>query len=464
MEFKELSMLYGRCDPDEPVLADDDRNMDIDNVEIDGEAGRLRGRFAADLARTVCLTQMAGSMPAVRPEKKQAKVKLYVSGLRGSGKSTELLRLKSLLEDPDSGNFHVVLADAEELMDLTNPIHTIDILANLVHQTERSVRQLRNLDPDQALEDSYAVRLWNWLTKTEANLKSVTVPLPKGGKLLWEMKASPTLRQRVREIIDTDFQPFLQECRDHLLLLERDVRAQGKTGIVIILDSLEKLLGTSSTYDKVINSAEKVFFTCQAYLELPVHVLYTIPPALLWRGRFDEIHFLPMLKVKTRNGERYAPGMDVARRMVLKRLNDEQLSYLLGPQAVARLDRIIDYSAGFPREIIRLLQACVGGERHPLSERAFEKLFNEIDSAYQELVPVSAYGWLAKLVVEQKLELADESQRKQADAMFTHNVVLRYQNDSRWYDLHPAVKRIPGVQSALKALATETDHGSGGPS
>jgi len=101
-----------------------------------------------------------------------------------------------------------------------------------------------------------------------------------------------------------------------------------------------------------------------------------------------------------------------------------------------------------------LLQACVAGERHPLSNRAFDKLFNEIDSSYQELIPVSAYEWLAKLVAEQKLELADESQRKQADAMFTHNVVLRYQNDIRWYDLHPAVTKIPGIQNALNALNT----------
>jgi hypothetical protein len=39
--------------------------------------------------------------------------------------------------------------------------------------------------------------------------------------------------------------------------------------------------------------------------------------------------------------------------------------------------------------------------------------------------------------------------------MLASNAVLRYLNDSAWYDLHPAVRALPGVQAAVANLVAE---------
>jgi hypothetical protein len=68
-----------------------------------------------------------------------------------------------------------------------------------------------------------------------------------------------------------------------------------------MFDSLEKLRGTSLTWKQVLESAERIFGNGAPYLQLPVHVLYTIPPALT-RRMADPVSFLPMVKVRAADG------------------------------------------------------------------------------------------------------------------------------------------------------------------
>jgi hypothetical protein len=37
--------------------------------------------------------------------------------------------------------------------------------------------------------------------------------------------------------------------------------------------------------------------------------------------------------------------------------------------------------------------------------------------------------------------------------MLSNSAVLRYVNQNDWFDLHPAVAQIPGVQDAMRTLA-----------
>ncbi|MDM8556308.1 hypothetical protein QUF75_16415 [Desulfococcaceae bacterium HSG7] len=57
--------------------------------------------------------------------------------------------------------------------------------------------------------------------------------------------------------------------------------------------------------------------------------------------------------------------------------------------------------------------------------------------------------------VTKKLTLPNEEQSRIIDLMLQNQAVQRYLNDELWFDLHPAVRDIPGVVKAIKQLEAE---------
>jgi hypothetical protein len=45
--------------------------------------------------------------------------------------------------------------------------------------------------------------------------------------------------------------------------------------------------------------------------------------------------------------------------------------------------------------------------------------------------------------------IQNDEHRQIVDLMLSNSAVLRYINKNDWFDLHPAVYRIPGVQQAF---------------
>jgi hypothetical protein len=239
--------------------------------------------------------------------------------------------------------------------------------------------------------------------------------------------------------------------RDEMILLSQRAQQTGRNGLIVILDSLEKLRGISSNWSDVLGSAERIFAGGAPYLRLPVHVIYTIPPALVSR-RFERAEFMPMIKLRDRKGNRWLDGLEAARALIRKRIPDDVLKALLGPQCERKLERLIDWSGGYPREIVRLLQSVIAVPRLPLTDDDFERVLNEVGDAYRKIVPADTFDWLARVSLEHYLTLENEHHRQAADLMLSNNAVLRYLNDNDWFDLHPAVEQIPGVLEARRKL------------
>src|SRR5258708_29091692 len=130
------------------------------------------------------------------------------SGFRGSGKTTELLRLRQRLE---GAGFLVLYADALEYV---NPSEAIDISDFLIVLGGAFNDALFELDvfidhPVELAKNSYWHRIANFLQNTsvdihEATLKSsVTGPLTAGVDLKLELKTSPTFRQNVQRFLSS---------------------------------------------------------------------------------------------------------------------------------------------------------------------------------------------------------------------------------------------------------------------
>src|SRR6185295_6123874 len=114
-----ITRLYRACEPNEALSPDDPRFVLLDDV---------RGATPALLyERSLRLSDPA------KPE-----VKIF-SGHIGVGKSSELLRLKRNLENPDSGRpFRVILVEVERDLDL-NDLDFPDLLVFLAAEIQREL-------------------------------------------------------------------------------------------------------------------------------------------------------------------------------------------------------------------------------------------------------------------------------------------------------------------------------------
>ncbi|WP_437300136.1 hypothetical protein [Sorangium sp. So ce426] len=443
MEFERLQDLYNRCNPDEALSPGDDRNVDIDHRGVRG------AHWTNKLARQIELSRTP--------------VCQLFTGLRGTGKSTEIQRLAARLSDPKRRNLLTVLIDADDVLDLTVEIDISDVLALVLQQTERAVLVAEGGDAADALTDGPLGRLWAWLSRTDVEIGKITAGIDAGAKagiagaragIELNLKTNPTLRRRVRDIVGTHLSTFVRFVHDELQELDWRARKLGRTGIVILFDSLEKLRGTSLTWKPVLESAERIFSTGAPYLQLPVHVLYTIPPALA--RRMVDVSFLPMIKVRDAEGRLHPEGVEVITELVKKRIDEVALDEIFGRAALRdRIRAIALWSGGYPREIVRLLQTVLELDRFPVDRETLERELRRAGNGYRSIVYDSgAIPWLAKVNRTKQLITNNEQEREAADHLLQNNVILRYLNDDEWVDLHPSVA---GMQELAGPFPDATD-------
>ena len=122
MNNDDLSRLFQQCRPDEPLTSPE--NPRYENCDA------ARGaRVALEMAAAV------NRSDPVKPEY------LLFTGHRGVGKSTELYRLKSILENPaDPPPFFVFYTDITERLDQTD-IEVIDLLVLLAGEVQAAMRE-----------------------------------------------------------------------------------------------------------------------------------------------------------------------------------------------------------------------------------------------------------------------------------------------------------------------------------
>ena len=435
MDFKTRKKYYNLCRPYEPLEPDDPRNIDIDTYSE--ELGNpVRGVNWADrLVEEISLSD-------------KPVFKLF-TGLPGSGKSTELKRMAERLSRKDEGNLFPVYINAEDVIDLKNPIDVVDIVSAAVHSAEKELIRRKGDDPEKALEEGYLARLWNWLNNTDVKLGKGEFSIPSAGKLVAEMKTRPSLRQRIRSTIAAHLTHFLGEAHDELELIKADAKAAfGVDGMVVVFDSLEKLRGISTNWDQVLESAEQIFGGGAPYVRLPVNVLYTVPAALT--TRIMDVDFMPMIKVCDKEKNSHAPGIETARELIRRRIPDEVIVELFGDSAEERVERLICWSGGYPREIIQILQNVIAQKTHPIPEGTLKHIKADIANQYRMIVTADAFDWLASVAKTKFLTIENDEHRRAADLMLANHAVLRYLNDDLWFELHPAVYEIPGVQQAIR--------------
>ncbi|MCG6862845.1 MAG: AAA family ATPase, partial [Chromatiaceae bacterium] len=265
-----ITRLYQVCEPLESLHPTDPRWVDFDDVRGDENVVQL---YARSLRR---------ALPG------RADFKLF-TGHRGVGKTSELFRLKALLEEPAGGGkgFVVVYCDVSDRLDV-NDLDFPDLLVFVAAQLQEQLgrKGLPGFDP----VTTYLKRVWDdirGLLGAQVELEKVEVDAGFG-KLATELRNRPSSRGLLRDAVEKHSTSLLDAVNDLLSSAQVSARTAGHTGLVLIIDGLDKLvrrdLGNgNNTHDRLfIDRSEQL-------ASLQTHTVYTVPISLIYSPRFGQL-------------------------------------------------------------------------------------------------------------------------------------------------------------------------------
>ena len=363
-----------------------------------------------------------------------------LSGFRGTGKSTELKRLKKRLE---GDGYIVFLCDAEDYLNLSTPVDVTDFLLAIAGAFSDAIAQPEFLGADPSYE-SYWTRFESFLTKTKVELNTVSFGTG-GANIQANLKSDPTFKQRLQErlsghlgVLVNDVRAFFQE---NVKSLKQQLGNDHE--VVLLVDSLEHIRGTFVNALDVQSSVERLFATHADKLKLPyVHVVYTVPPYLKVRfGNLGSLYepggllVLPAFKLHDKGGTKVQAGFGAMERVVSARGDWRRL---LGERAL--LDQLIQHSGGQLRDLLRLLAETMRRATNlPVSQNTVTSAIGQIRAEFLPIADEDAL-WLSEIAKVHDVALKNVERLPDLARFFDTHLALCYRNGDEWYDVHPLIQ------------------------
>jgi hypothetical protein len=318
------------------------------------------------------------------------KTMLFLAGMRGSGKTSELAKYAKLLHSPEC--FFVVTCNVDEELDMDN-VQYMDIL---IFQLEKllSMSKESGLRLDEGILDT----MQKWF---EERLKEINTSLKAEGSAEIEVGGETSLagifakmlgltarikmglsgsRERA-ETIRTNFKNrFLDFSLKFNTFIEQAAAQMRKQKIaqeiLFIVDGLEKTMSADVRRKIILEESNRI-------RQIKANTIFTLPIELMKEEQrirnFSEIITFPFIKVKERNGKFVEPALEKFREFVVKRVD---ASLFDDP---ASIDLAIANSGGSPRQLLRIIEhanlnadEAFGKITHENMEAAIETLGNNI--------------------------------------------------------------------------------------
>lgn len=383
------------------------------------------------------------------------------SGFRGTGKTTELYRLRRELEQK---GYFVLYADA---LDYISASEEIDIVTMLLSVAGAFGEQLEKAGVN-SLGESYWQRFTNYLNKTAVEINEVTAKAEVGSpakELLGDLKAgvdlklalktAPSFRQKLNAFLANRLYELKSEINNFVGECVKKIRAEKNNPdlqIVFLFDQFEQLRGSRSNEQAVIQSVEKLFANHLDQLKLPyVHVIYTVPPWLQFvlPGAFS-IETLPCVRLWGSDAARprYETGWTLLREAIVKRLEPEPFHRLFGrgQAGTDAANKLIAMSGGHFRDLLRLFRETIVlirtlSQTLPASTEVLERAIVNVRNEYLPIAIEDA-RWLELIGQRRDLSLPNSTPETigRVSRFLDSHLVLFLTNGKDWYDLHPLIR------------------------
>ncbi len=383
------------------------------------------------------------------------------SGFRGTGKTTQLFRLRRQLQSlKDKGvpRYCVLYANALEYLPPSEPLEISEVLMVLAGAFSDA---LENELGDDHARESYWTRIKNRLLNTRVELTEAGVKtadwlssLGVEVDLKLSLQKDPSFRQQLRRHLAAGYGQRLSDVEQ---FVEEGVKAiKAKHGdsveVVYIFDSLEQMRGSSFNAQEVIQSLDRVFSGSLWDLRFPsLHAIYTAPPWLKFTLPGAPLTLLPSIRLWKNEAARPRDldGVHVMRHVLLRRLKEDGLLKLFQDEAATvdddgqwTVDRLIELSGGDFRELFRLIRECVLRARElPITKPVIDEAISAVRRTFLPL-PESEIPWLKQIAETRANPLSDreaETVQRLTRALDTH-VLFYFTNGDDWYDVHPLIR------------------------
>jgi hypothetical protein len=379
------------------------------------------------------------------------------SGFRGSGKTTELFRLKKSLE---AEGYVVLYGDALEYL---NPAQEIDISDLLIVLAGTFSDALEAEGLGDIGRDDYWTRLKNYLTTTTVMVDEADVKA--GVDLKLKLKTTPTFRQMLQEKLANRIGELKREVDRFFEDGVKAIRAKRGAkfpGVVFLFDQMEQIRGTLSNEKSVIDSVVRLFSQHLKLMEIPyVHMVYTVPPWLKFVvPGLARIQILPSVRQWKNDAKRtdYPAGWTALRSLVHRRFGDVDFQRFFGGPGPKHplADRLIAVCGGHFRDLLRLLrEAVLRVQTLPVTEEIIQSAIVAVRSNYLPIA-IDDAKWLDQIerVREAALPSTGEKDVNRLTRFLDTHFVLYFANGKEWYDIHPLIREE--VAAIVKREAANT--------
>lgn len=417
--------LYQACEPTTPIGPDDSRYVNFDEVRGDN--------VVKELATTIQLADEAAPECYLFP------------GHRGVGKTSELIRLRKVLNE---AAYQVIMFDVATALDV-NDLDFPDLLVVIAAEAQKQLREAKI--PGFSATNSLLGRWWDDLKKllgSEVTIKEAELDVGFG-KLALEMKNRPNARADLRAKIESKTSGLLEAVNDLFQEANVALKKHKRNGLVVIIDGLDKLVlrhlpNGTNTHDRLFLDR------CDQLAALKTHVVYTVPISMIYSPRCTQIEqsfgafnkTVAMIRIR---GENKAPitlhtlGMQKLWEMVQNRCKFAGTDINAVFDTADTCHYLCEMSGGHPRHLLMFLQAAIAKiDALPITRIAAERAVRDYANSLLREVPTDFWPELKRFNTPQSDIPKDE--KHQQMLFFLH--VFEYMNNQQWYEVNPVFRTL----------------------
>ena len=364
-----------------------------------------------------------------------------ITGHRGSGKSTELLRLKKKLEDD---KWFVVFCECRKDVDF-NDVDFPDVMISILRQM---AEQLKDREEISLKPGYFKDRLGRFkeLLFTEIDLEKISFDAGLL-KLTTALKSGPDMREEIRKALEPDTANWIDAANEYIGVAIDELTQRGYNGLVIIVDDLDKMITrpmekgefTTSEHLFIIRHSQISAFKC--------HTIFTMPLELVYSHKEPEIAnrfgghpcVIPMTKIREKppSKEEVKEGMDKFRELIQKRLEKAEAdSKDVFEEGIE--DQLIRLSGGQPSELMIIIREALISKGLPITSEAVKRVERAGREAYRRQIR-SDYWPILEEVKDNGIFTRTIDREVAIRELLDSRAILQYINEEEWYALNPYI-------------------------
>ena len=331
-------------------------------------------------------------------------LKLFLSGHRGTGKTTELLKLKNEIDETTC--FFSVFCDlSDEELDVNN-IDFIDIIILILEKLTKTLDDKKIDIPKANIKPFY-----NWYEQriTEINNQtdesaSIEVEGKAGidlfslfslvSKTKGKLSGSNSTKETIRKVFKNKFSDFSLKFNEFILDIKDYLLKNGiSKDLLFIIDGFEKIGSLEDRKKILIDNSNK-------FVEIKANMIITLPIEL-----FSEVSRLkefashisfPLITLDNNSKERFK---EFIYKRIEKNLFDSEQT----------VEKIIYYGAGSPRETLKIISnAYIQAEGEIIDLKSVQDAQKSISEELMKYLDEKEISLLKQIYTKTKIPFSDE--------------------------------------------------------